>query len=598
MPPSKTVKRKRSSSLGRGPGPTIKRAVTGVAPRPRPQRIRKPTQKKREADEVEVLQDGEQIDWPLTDVEENEVVEENGVVAVDENNGDDSEDAEFLVISSGEEVVKKASSRSTNVNPGVQNRRNIHRSSDENPDTSIPEKVIVSRKPGAERTSCKPQPDMSKWYRHTCALSKKKNRFIDDEASEAGAEELYERGDFIVSDSERDTSPPPKQQSRKGKEREPVPDHEDSRRTPSPKQESRKERERTSERGHEERETIPRLQEKGKQRGADDDQETLSMLIARNPAVINGVLDIALQDSELHGIYNDLGTEALPSRVTVFVPNRAQNRARPKISHINYKAFRNALPSDVARGQLRGIMGFRQYSVFSNPGHVDPKQFEYFKDCVYIKHPVSGAADVPAVFVMPAVCIKSELNKDFDPDAAYSDSFAKKIYVKTFKQEYRLLEAACGEYTSSSVLHGPLSSEGALIFSTKKKRWARKPEGKAKSAFEDDEDDEDESGPSNTKPRTSLETYPSYLTYNEEVPIYDGLACPDVSHSGFNARPGHMATFQKLPKLNPREVDPESLVMVGFTISKFPVLPETVFPTVFFNVLFVIVVAEAVPKTV
>ncbi|KAK7017883.1 hypothetical protein VNI00_018558 [Paramarasmius palmivorus] len=521
MAPNKPVKRKRSSSLGRGPGPSIKRAVTGVATRPRPQRIRKPTQKKREADEVEVLLDehDDQIDWPLTDieeqggaVEETEAVEENGVV---EENGPVEDEEQFLIISSGDEEASKAidSSRKFQVHNERKKGRNL-------PASANPANGVVTRKP---KTPCRPRaptPDTTKWYRHACALSKKKNMFIDDEASDGEGdnftshkpeEEEYDRDDFVVSDSEKEPTPPPKQDRRKGKERQPESDH-----------------------------------------------ETMSLLIARNPAVINGILDVALQDSELQELYNDLATQALPSQ------------------------------------QLKGIMTFRQYSGFSNPGHVDPKQFDYFKDCVYFRDPVSGLPDIPAVFMIPAVCLKSELNKEFDPDASYADSFAKKIYVKTFNQEYRLLEAACGEFTSSSVLHGPLSSDGAMIFSTKKKRWARKPDVKSKSAFE--EDDGNEPGPSKAASKTSLEAYPSYLLYNEEVPIYDGLACPAVSHTGFNARPGHLATFQKLPKLNPREVEPETLVMVGFTISKFPVLPETVFPTIFFNVLFVIVVAEPVSR--
>ncbi|EEB95055.1 hypothetical protein MPER_06037 [Moniliophthora perniciosa FA553] len=209
--------------------------------------------------------------------------------------------------------------------------------------------------------------------------------------------------------------------------------------------------------------------------GSDDpfsDSEVFdpSEVLAGNPAVANGVLDVAIQDPATQAMYSELGMKVIPSKITLMVQMVAKTKERPNVAHINYGRLRDGLSNDVARGQLKSVLSFNKHGEFANLGHIDTSRYQYVKDCFYTKDPATGLPDAPAVFLLPAVSAQSLLNVNFDETSQWADSFARKLYVKTFRQEFKLLEAACGELLGASIYHGPIANDGSLLFQTKKKK--------------------------------------------------------------------------------------------------------------------------------
>ncbi|KAK7026647.1 hypothetical protein VNI00_015520 [Paramarasmius palmivorus] len=282
---------------------------------------------------------------------------------------------------------------------------------------------------------------------------------------------------------------------------------------------------------------------------------TSTEVMASNPAIVNRILDVEFQSEEEQEIYNELGTNVLPSK------------------------------------QLRKALEFTFFDYYRNLGNCSTDRYHWLQDIAHIKSTSLGRP-VPAVFLHTGIVLNSHLRDVYNPNAKYSDSFCKKIATRPFQQAYRLEEAALGEMLGENVFHGSISGEGGLLFQTKKFKWNKSPSRFGGSAF----DPPMKSTNSSDKALTTA--FPGYLLYNDEVPIYDGRSDPKKSQSGFVARAGKFLTLNKLPKLT-KEVETDSLVTVGYTVSRFAKITSTssfsngtTYPSVFFNILFVILLAN------
>ncbi|KAK7037347.1 hypothetical protein VNI00_011097 [Paramarasmius palmivorus] len=332
-----------------------------------------------------------------------------------------------------------------------------------------------------------------------------------------------------------------------------------------------------------------------------EEEKDPSAIIAANPAVINGILDVKYQCTYSYEIYNKLALKKVASKVCVMVPARTESTEQVYVATIKYSNIRAGLKSDITKGQFKTCIEFDNFDQFYNPGHVElDTRFRWINNVVHSSPPTAPLNTfIPSVFLFTGLVTHSELCTVYDPTSKYQADFCHKIKARPLSQEYRLLESACGQLLDAKTFHGPIDNNGNLIFQTKKAGWGKRDE-MTRSPYDDLEEPEASTSSKRILPDKksakgkkgdSNDAFPLYLLHSDEVPVYDGRHKPMNGHSGFSLKAGKLLRLKSLPKLN-KEIERYSVVVVGFTLSKFPKLKENFYPSVAFNLLFTVLIAD------
>ncbi|KAL0577386.1 hypothetical protein V5O48_004603 [Marasmius crinis-equi] len=355
---------------------------------------------------------------------------------------------------------------------------------------------------------------------------------------------------------------------------------------------------------------------------ADDSLETISSpssdglnSTADSPVVVDSQTEAKDLNSVDDGSMKDSLRDQISPRGKVLFRSRLQFREtrtlynelsrrqwianlRPKATILPYPHVTEEYASVVITGRVskvvrcldvlgRNVLGrallFDNYRNFISPTRVAPSTVRMTYDGAVMN---GGDFDGEvAVMVLQGIVMQSSLQYG----VGFEGSRSKRLIIQLFSQEFEIFEAWLGTVAEEDRPRGPVN-QGALTFQTLKENAKRRPKvGQGNSPSKSDLM-LFSSGPSRPSAGSGrARPFPSALSYDSKVPLYDGRPDGTKSNHGFlGNRTEAWDNLTTLPLYPHPELDIGTVVSVGFALSVYNV-PDRADRHFHLNLLFAVV---------
>ncbi|KAL0579847.1 hypothetical protein V5O48_002156 [Marasmius crinis-equi] len=323
-----------------------------------------------------------------------------------------------------------------------------------------------------------------------------------------------------------------------------------------------------------------------------DTKKTSKEVVKAAAIQTSRILQPDIQHPDLVDYYASLPAHALPSSVAHLHPyGWAPGQRNNDVEGLDVQAVIDGCDVEELTRFKRSITFSSYFNAFQ-PGRCDIRQFSFERDCIRVRlDNGKGAVGPVAVWITTGIATRSYLDSPYCPRSVPGqedrDTRVYKIVVQPSEQERYLLESIFGHIMRTPHFVGPVWESGLSFCGQKPveevaddtSRTPRKSAFSKKKAVKRTEASSSAASSSATAGggETFMKSMPVHRSFAERVPVYDGRRLPSLNSRGFAWKDADWERLPHLP-LYDTEVEPDSLVTVGYTVSGWrpaiPVLPK------------------------